>query len=321
MFRLDQQVERRKPTLHRIVCKNHRFGRTCGKTRIDDAAKKTLRCDNPRAAGADDFERRLHGLRSIGNRCNGLRTADFVDGFHTGKTCSNKRGGIDGTIRGRRGHNGKIRHASNHGRNGCHHGDGGKCALSARYIKRHRTDWREAVTSKGAGTHFLQPHRFRLLLFVKVADIIDAELDGFDHVFLDLVEGGIEFRFCRLDIGRVNFCLIQITRKPHQCGITLRANRFNNRLHFLDKPGKVGFRTFQKLRALGVVQLCQFVKGNIGHSRLLGCCVGGAAGHFDLRKMSSPTSRSSRKMANAAQAMKTTEIAARSGVMMDRIEL
>lgn len=43
--------------------------------------------------------------------------------------------------------------------------------------------------------------------------------------------------------------------------------------------------------------------------------------HLDFRKISSPTSRSSTAIAAPAITMKTTETAARSGVMIERIEL
>ncbi len=156
---------------------------------------------------------------------------------------------------------------------------------------------------------------------MEMADIVDAELDGLDHVLFHLVEGGIELGFRRLDISRVDLGLVEIARKADECRIAFRADGFDDRLHLLDKTGEVGFRTLEQFGARCIVQFCQFVKRNIGHDRLLAGCGGDATGHFDLRKMSSPTSWSSRNMAAAAQAMKTTEMAARSGVMMDRIEL
>ncbi len=129
MFRLDQQIERRKATFHCVVGENDSFGRSRRQAGIDDAAEQALGCDHPWAAGANDLERRFHRFRAIGDGSNGLRTANLVDGFHTGKACCNERGSIDGTIRRRRGDDGKIRHASNHSRNGGHHGDGRKRPL------------------------------------------------------------------------------------------------------------------------------------------------------------------------------------------------
>ena len=156
---------------------------------------------------------------------------------------------------------------------------------------------------------------------MEMADIVDTELDRLDHVLFHLVESGIELGFRRLDVRRIDFCLVEIARKADKRRVAFGANGFDDRLNLLDKARQVGFRALEKFGARCVVQFSQFVKRNIGHDRLLVGCGGGATRHFDLRKMSSPTSRSSRKIAAAAQAMKTTEMAARSGVMMDRIEL
>ncbi|OWK23073.1 hypothetical protein AJ87_40570 [Rhizobium yanglingense] len=117
VFRLNQKVECGKSTMDRIVGKDHHLGRAGRKAGIDDAGERALGSDNPRAAGADDLQRRLDGFGSVGNRRYGLGTADLVDCLDAGKSCCNEGCAIDGAVRRRWCDDGEVRDACNRGRN------------------------------------------------------------------------------------------------------------------------------------------------------------------------------------------------------------
>ncbi len=131
-------------------------------------------------------------LCAVGDRGDRLRAAAFVDRFDAGEARRNQRRCVHRTIGRRRRDDGKLRDARHHCGHCGHHRDRRERPFAARDIERHRADRREAVAGKGAGPHFLEPHRFRFLLFVEMPDVVDAEANGGDHVLVDHAEGGVE---------------------------------------------------------------------------------------------------------------------------------
>ncbi len=224
MLRLDQEVERGEPAMHAVVGEDDRFGRPGRKAGIDDAGEQPLGRHHPGAAGTDDLQRRLDRLGAVGDCGDRLRAAAFVDRLDPGEARGDQRRRVDRAVGRRRRDDGEFRHAGHHRRHCGHHRHRRKRALAARNIERHRADRREAVAGKGAGTHFLQPHRFRLLLFVEMADVVDAEADRRNHLVVHRIEGGVELGLRRLQACQRGYRPCRIRGRTAQARRRLRSS-------------------------------------------------------------------------------------------------
>lgn len=156
---------------------------------------------------------------------------------------------------------------------------------------------------------------------MEAADIADAEADRLDHLRLDSVKRRVEIGLRHLEgFPAQPLRLVELAPEADERHIALVAYRLDDRADLLQKEGQIRLRAPDERGALRRRHSVEALNIDVGHvgSFLPGT---GPRDHFDLRKISSPTSRSSAQTATSAMTTKTEETAARSGVMMERILL
>ena len=99
MFGLDDQVQRCKLSVGRVVGQNDRFARACRDAGIDKVGQQTLGGDHPRTSWSDDLETLGHRLGAVSDRSHRLRTARFIDVLDADELGGDQGTGIDATVR------------------------------------------------------------------------------------------------------------------------------------------------------------------------------------------------------------------------------
>ena len=144
---------------------------------------------------------------------------------------------------------------------------------------------------------------------VPTANSIASRTSGSTHA-----KRGVELRLRHQDAVGRNVGLVELAREARERLVALGLHRGDDRPDLLEER-----RRGRNRRASSA--LARWSAESLASSWKLQAYAIENSVHFDFRKMSRPTRRSSAATAIAATTTKTTEIAARSGVMIERIEL
>ena len=172
----------------------------------------TLSDGNKDISGAYDLIHLGDGLGSVCQRCNGLRTATFVDLRHTGFICCHQSGGIYNALCITGGCHDDIRNPCHSGRDHIHQYRGRISRLAARYINAcilHRSD---LLTQNGTVRLCCDP-AVPLLKLMILFDIFDGLADHPKQIGIHCIIGICDL-FLRHTHGlRRELCMIKA------CGI------------------------------------------------------------------------------------------------------
>src|SRR5690606_7731604 len=127
------------------------------------------------------------------------------------------------------------------------------------------------------------------------------------------LESVVEFLLSNQDMVGRHVRLVELARIVRECLVAIGFDSSNDRPDLVQVRADILVRSLHEGRARRRRHGGKLIEiAGFGHEFFP---------HLDLRKMSSPTIRSSATITKAATATNTTEIAARSGVMMERLEL
>ena len=210
MFRLDDEVQTRKPSIGGVVRQHDQLAGAGRRAGIEHMRQQPLGGPHPRAAGSDHLGAFRHRLGAIGHGGNGLRAAgleDFRDARHPRR---DERRIIELAIGAWRRDDANVLYTRDGGRDRGHQHGGGKRPLAARHITGNRGNGRGAIAGEYAGADFVKPHLLRLLILVKAADRGGGEFQSFTDFGVEGFFGQCEVSFSGGDFRGLNRRMIEL---------------------------------------------------------------------------------------------------------------